>query len=86
LVCKSKSIIQTNSALFLREGNNYRYFILQYKKLSSSIEFFCIFTLSKLKAMGKEKSVKKEAKKAPAKTQKEKKEAKKLKKLAKSGL
>ena len=36
--------------------------------------------------MGKEKSVKKEEKKAPAKTQKEKKEAKKLKKLAKGGL
>lgn len=35
--------------------------------------------------MGKEKTVKKEAKKTPAKSLKEKREAKKLKKLAKGG-
>jgi len=53
--------------------------------------FYCFFVLQKIckfvalksNVMGKEKSVKKEAKKAPAKSQKEKKEAKKLKKLAK---
>ena len=45
----------------------------------------CIFTALNFKTMGKEKTVKKEEKKAPAKSQKEKKEAKKLKKLAKGG-
>jgi len=47
--------------------------------------FFIKFTAQILTTMGKEKTVKKEAKKAPAKSLKEKREAKKLKKLAKGG-
>jgi len=48
--------------------------------------FFIKFTAQNFTTMGKEKTVKKEAKKAPTKSLKEKREAKKLKKLAKSGL
>ena len=46
-------------------------------------QFLCLNLPHKITVMSKERSVKKESKKAPAKTLKEKREAKKLKKLAK---